>query len=559
MSGGYEHGWIPKLKQLFAVGRLDRREFLRTTTLLGLSAGAAYAFAGRITGEGVVPSALAAMPQGGHLRIGMRVHDIKDAHIVSWTEASNITRQIFDFLTRTDQDNVTRPYLLEKWEASEDLKTWTLHLRKDVRWRNGRKFVADDVVWNLTQVLDAKVGSSVLGLMKGYMLDEYETDELDKDGKKKKSTRLWDANAIEKVDDFTVRLNTKAPQLAVPEHLFHYPFSITDPEAGGKFGVGVNGTGPFELVEYSTTQRALLRARKDYWAGAPHVDMLEFIDTGDEPATAIAALASKQVDGLYEVDFSQLEAVKGLAHVTLYAATTAQTGVARVKYNMKPFSDSRVRMAMKLAIDHDATLQTVFQGAGLPGEDHHVSPVHPDYAKLPRVAHDVDKARKLLAEAGYPDGLDLEIACKGQPAWELNTTQVLVEQWKAAGIRVKINLMPAAAYWDVWTKAPFGFTSWAHRPLGVMTLGLAYRTGVPWNESSYSNAEFDRLLSEAEGIIDVDKRREVMAKLERILLDDGPIVLPLWRNVQTAYDKRVQGFREHPTQYIFAQDLAIST
>ena len=557
MSERKEHSSIPRLKQLFAESRIDRREFLRTTTLLGLSAGAAYAFVGRVTGDAVVPSARAALPQGGQLRIGMRVHDIKDAHVVSWTEASNLARQVFDFLTRTDQDNVTRPYLVEKWDASEDLRTWTLHLRRDVKWRNGRKFVADDVVWNIRQVLDAKVGSSVLGLMKGYMLDEYETDELDKDGKKKKATRLWDANAIEKVDDYTVRLNAKVPQLAVPEHLFHYPFSITDPEAGGKFGIGVNSTGPFELVEYETTRHALLKARKDYWGGGPHVDTLEFLDTGEESATAIAALASKQVDGLYEVDFSQLDAVKGLPHVTLYPATTAQTGVARFKYNMKPFDDARVRMAMKLAIDHDAVLQAVFRGVGTPGEDHHVSSIHPEYAKLPTVAHDLDKAKKLLAEAGYPDGLDLEIACKGQPAWELNCTQVLVEQWKAANIRVKINLMPAPAYWEIWTKAPFSFTTWAHRPLGVMTLDLAYRSGVPWNESSYSNPEFDRLLTEADGLIDVEKRRAVMAKLERILLDDGPFTLPLWRNVQTAYDKRVQGFRMHPTQYIFAQDLAI--
>jgi len=447
MSESREHIWISRLKQHLAEGRIDRREFLRTTTLLGLSATAAYAFAGRIAGDSAISRAHAALPQGGHLRIGMRVHDIKDAHVVSWTEASNLARQVFDYLTRTDQDNVTRPYLLEKWDASEDLKTWTLHLRKDVKWRKGRKFVADDVVWNLQQVLDAKIGSSVLGLMKGYMLEEYEIDELDKDGKKKKATRLWDANAIQKIDDYTVRLNTKAAQLAVPEHLFHYPFPITDPEAGGKFGVGVNGTGPFELVEYQTTRGAVLHARKDYWGGAPHVDTLEFIDTGDEPATAIAALASKQIDGLYEVDFSQLDAVKGLEHVMLYPATTAQTGVARFKYNMKPFDDARVRTAMKLAIDHDATLQTVFRGAGIPGEDHHVSPIHPEYAKLPTVGHDVNKARKLLAEAGYPDGLDLEIACKGQPAWELNATQVLVEQWKAVGIRVKINLMPAAAYW----------------------------------------------------------------------------------------------------------------
>src|SRR5215470_12138526 len=110
MSERTGHSWIPRLKLQFAEGRIDRREFLRTATLLGLSASAAYAFAGRIAGDRAIPSARAALPQGGHLRIGMRVHDIKDAHVVSWTEASNLARQVFDYLTRTDQDNVTRPY-----------------------------------------------------------------------------------------------------------------------------------------------------------------------------------------------------------------------------------------------------------------------------------------------------------------------------------------------------------------------------------------------------------------------------------------------------------------
>jgi peptide/nickel transport system substrate-binding protein len=133
----------------------------------------------------------------------------------------------------------------------------------------------------------------------------------------------------------------------------------------------------------------------------------------------------------------------------------------------------------------------------------------------------------------------------------------MVEQWREAGIRVKINIMPSAQYWDVWTKVPFGFTTWAHRPLGVMTLGLAYRTGVPWNESNYSNAEFDKLLSESEGILDVDKRRAVVAKLEAILQDDGPIVQPVWRSLFTFMDKRVKGFRMHPTGYIFGNEIGI--
>jgi peptide/nickel transport system substrate-binding protein len=133
----------------------------------------------------------------------------------------------------------------------------------------------------------------------------------------------------------------------------------------------------------------------------------------------------------------------------------------------------------------------------------------------------------------------------------------MVEMWKAAGINVKINLMPSASFWAVWDKVPFGYTSWTHRPLGVMVLGLAYRSGTPWNESAYANPEFDKLLTEAEGILEVDRRRVVMAKLEQLLQQDGPIVQPLWRIVQTSYDRKVKGFQMHPTQYIFLDELAV--
>jgi peptide/nickel transport system substrate-binding protein len=105
---------------------------------------------------------------------------------------------------------------------------------------------------------------------------------------------------------------------------------------------------------------------------------------------------------------------------------------------------------------------------------------------------------------------------------------------------------------------PFGFTEWTHRPLGFMVLALAYRTGVPWNESQYSNAKFDELLGKAEGTLDVDKRREILGELEAIMLEDGPIAQPLWRSVYAAYDKRVQGFEIHPTLYIFGETLAIT-
>ncbi len=548
-----EHSYIPTLKRQLAEGKIDRREFLRTATLLGMSAGAAYAFVGKVTGESfVAPARAAAMPMGGTLRIGMRVKELKTPHTYSWVFDSNITRQVCEYLTKTGQDNVTRPYLLERWEASDDLRTWTLYIRKGIKWHNGRDFTADDVIWNIKHVLDPETGSSVVGLMKGYMLNEVE-----KDGKK--TTELWDANAIEKVDSHTVRLNAKNPQLAVPEHLFHYPFLMIDPEENGLFDVGSNGTGAFELVELEVGKKAVVKARRPYWGKiGPFVDTVEFIDLGDDPSANLAAIASKQVHGLYEAGITQIDTLKKLPHVKIYEVATAQTGVARMK-PQGPFADPRVRKAMRYATDSRKVLELAYRNLGLPGEHHHVAPIHPEYCKLPFMDRDIAKAKKLLAEAGYPNGFETEIVCKKDPPWELLAVQALVEQWKDVGVNAKISVKPSAQYWETWDKVPFGFTSWTHRPLGVMVLGLAYRTGVPWNESSYSNPEFDRLLTKAEGILDVDKRREVMCQLETIMQEDGPIVQPLWRSVFTGYDKRVKGFKMHPTSYIFANELAIES
>jgi peptide/nickel transport system substrate-binding protein len=559
MRAADDHALVPTLKRQLVEGQIDRREFVRYATLLGMAAPAAYAFVARVTRERLVApaEAQATLPKGGTLRIAMRCQDLKSPHTYSWIESANSARQVLDYLTVTGVDNVTRPSLIEKWEPSPDLKTWTLRVRKSVKWHNGRQFTADDVVWNLKRVLDPKTGSSVLGLMKGFLLEDYETGEKDDKGNPKKASRLWDANAIQKVDDFTVRLNGKTPQLAVPEQLFHYPLLILDPAENGEFKVGSNGTGAFTLVENEVGRRQVLKAHKpSYWGGGPYLDQLEFIDLGDDPAASVAALASKQVDGLYGADIVQLEALQKIPHVQMYQVTTAYTATARMQ-PVKPFDDKRVRQAMRYAIDSNAVLQIAHRGLGQPGEHHHVSPVHPEYAKLAPPQRDVARAKKLLSEAGYPNGIDVEIICRPQPAWELLAVQAMVEQWKEAGIRVKINVMPSTQYWEVWTKVPFGFTTWAHRPLGIMSLALAYRSGGPWNESKYSNPEFDRLLTQAEGTLDVAARREIMARLETILQEDGPIVQPVWRAIFTFHDKRVQGFKPHPALYIFGHQLAI--
>src|SRR2546430_11091445 len=144
------HPAVPELQEQLRTGNLDRREFLRTVTLLGVTASAAYAMVGRLTGQPLVPRVQAAGKMGGNLRCSMRVQPMTDPATFDWGEKSNQARHILEYLTITGRDNITRPYLAESWEASADLKTWTLNLRRNVHWSNGDRFNADDVVYNLT-------------------------------------------------------------------------------------------------------------------------------------------------------------------------------------------------------------------------------------------------------------------------------------------------------------------------------------------------------------------------------------------------------------------------
>lgn len=542
------HSGIPNLVAALEDRRLDRRHFLRMSTLLGLSATSAYGIVGKVLGSGVVPAARAqgTPVEGGVLKISMRVPDLRSPHTFAWGYDSNVVRQVNDYLTRTGVDNVTRPWLAESWQASEDLKTWTFNLRKNVTWNDGERFVAEHVKWNIERVLDPDVGSSVLGLMQGYLMVE-------KDG----SSRIWDANAIEVVDDHTIVLNCKEPQLAVPEHLFHYPLLMLYPKENGEWRPGSVGTGAFVCTDVEVGRRAIVTRRPGgYWGTGPYVDEIHFIDTGEEPAADIAALSSKQVDGQYQGNITQYQVLQQIPHLQLHDAVTAATGVVRMKVGEPPFDDPRVRKAIRLALDQEKLLQIGHIGLGAPGEHHHVCPTQPDYADVGFVGQDIEAAKALLAEAGQ-EGLTLELTVSNSPDWEQITMQAAVEMWAEAGITVNLNLVPESQYWEIWTQVPFGFTSWAHRPLGIMLLALAYRTGVPWNETGYANPEFDALLLKAEATLDLEERREVMARLEEIMLEDGPVALPLWRGLFSFWDRKVKGFQHHPTFYIFGEEIWI--
>ena len=538
---GKIHPAVMDLKADLEAGKLSRREFLRYTTLLGLSAAAASQLAGLTWARRAFAGP--AIKRGGTLKISGAVQKVTHPAQFSWVAPSQQLRQVAEYLTWTDGDNITHPYLLDNWRVSDDLKTWTLNLRKGVTFNNGDSFVADDVVFTMNEWLRESVGSSLLGMVGDYL----------------------DPTGIEKVNDHQVRLHLKRPEIAVPEHLFHYPALILNHRTfEGDFIKRPHGTGPYTLELYREGERCVVKRRKDYWQkGAddqplPYMDGMTFIDMGSEMAPQIAAIRSGEIDVIDLSDAGGTDVYQTLKDddkISVQPSTTGQTRLLRMRVDVKPWTDERVRNALKLCQHREKILALAYFGQGMEGQDFHVCPKHPEYCDKPIPAYDPDKARRLLKEAGYPNGVDVNLAVGSDWTDVVRYAEVLKQDAAPAGFRINIQTMPTSQYWEKWTEVDLGITPWTHRPLGTMVMNLAYTADeegkpVAWNETRWVDDEFSKLLKEANGTIDVDARRKIFCKLEDIQQQRGSIGVAWWRNVWMVSRKSVKDVMAHPNLYM---------
>ena len=437
-----------------------------------------------------------------------------------------ITMHTYDNLVQIMPDMTLKPMLATSWEPNDDLTSYTFHLRKGVKFHHGKEFKAEDVVSTFNRLLDPELDSparSSLAVIKEMVI----------------------------LDDHTVRFDLDAPNAFFPESLSLYQGRIVPSDIDpARLALEEFGTGAFMITEHRPGERTVMVRNPDYWdKGLPYLDGITYL-TIPEAATRAEALKSGDIDFILGMEDKLALTLE--AHPETKVLETASAKYLGLYMNMtvEPFDNVLLRKAIQAATDREAIRQSALLGKGSIANDHPIAPTDPHFAsQYAPPDYDIDLARSLLEQAGYPDGIDLTLHTSSAGAAMVEFAVAMKERAAPAGIRINIKEVPEEDFWSkVWLIEPFATMWWNGRPPDE-ALSVAYLSDAKWNESQYKNPTLDALVKRARGERDLADRQATYAEIQRILIEDAPRIVAVFTPVLNGARTDVQGIEAHPLNW----------
>ncbi len=469
-----------------------------------------------VCGGQTTPARAEEPKQGGTLTYVLSSDIVSfDPHATRELVSGVVNAQMFDYLTRLDENGQAQPSLAESWEISEDNLTWTFHLVQGVKFHDGTPFNAEAVKKNLDRILHP---DSVLP-----------------------SKRLIAGIEVKVVDESTFQIVTENPFGPLPQNLSHYSLGMISPAALDQYDdqeLAQNpvGTGPFKFVSYKPAESIVLERNEDYWGQVSYVDQVTFKPV-PEPATRVVMLETGEADIVTKIPAVEVERLNGVEGVTVNVVPFNRVFYVMMHNQRAPLDDPKVRQALNYAVDKQAIADNVFQGLVSVATGPISSKVF-GYAETPRYEYDPEKAKALLAEAGYPDGFTLKFFVpQGRYLGGEESSTAIQAYLAAVGVQAEIEVLEWAAYLDEIDKPPeeaqynlafIGFSPSTNDADWMLYTHYHCDSMAPAsNNSTFTcDPELDELLDAGRFTVDPEERQAIYAQvLDKIVSEARDIYL----------------------------------
>jgi len=460
---------------------------------------------------------------GGSLTVTMHAdNDTLDPALVINLPDIAITQSVYDNLVLIQPDLSLKPMLATSWENTPDLMSYTFHLREGVKFHHGKDFKAEDVVYSFDRMRDPVLDSPVRSTMEVIA-------------------------SMDIIDDYTVRFNLSTPSATFPEVLSAYQARMvpSDIDPSELIVTGI-GTGPFILTEHIPLERSILTKNEDYWEkGRPYLDEIVWLYIPDV-STRDEALKSGDVDVEFFLQHQSVPGIEANPGTSVRQNASASFLTYEMDTRIPPFDNKLVRQAMQAATDREAINQAALLGTGTIGYDHPIPPNDPVFSTdfLPPEYYP-ELAKDLLAQAGYPDGIDITMWTATVGTGLVELAVVMKEKAAPAGIRIDVKQSTEDVYWtEIWAVEPLAVLYWNGRTPD-QALSIQYMPG-PWNHPRYNNEDVNDLIVKARGQTDLAERKATYTEIQRILIDEVPRVIPVFQPVLLGASDDVKGLTPHP-------------